>query len=53
MGVAEILKCTICKNQIHEKNRSENGKCRHCYNKLKYGVSDINNCFQGSVIVID
>ena len=35
---------TLAKDKIH---------CKHCYNKLKYGVSDINNCFQGSVITID
>ena len=27
--------------------------CKHCYVKLKHGVLDINNCFQGSVITID
>ena len=53
MGVAEVLKCKSCKKQIHEKNKTENEFCKHCYNKQKYGVSDINNCFKGSVITID
>ena len=34
----------IAKDSIH---------CKHFYTKLKYGVSDINNCFQGSIITID
>ena len=34
----------VAKDRIH---------CKHCYTKLKHGVSDINNCFKGSVITID
>ena len=34
----------VAKDRIH---------CKHCYTKLKHGVSDINNCFKGSVIIID
>ena len=35
---------TMAEDRIHSK---------HCYVKIKHGVSDINNCFQGSVITID
>jgi len=35
---------TVAKDNIH---------CRHCYTKLKHGVSDLKNCFKGSVITID
>ena len=34
----------VAKDRIH---------CKHCYTKLKHGVSDLNNCFKGSVITID
>mgnify|MGYP001174871630 CR=1 FL=1 len=47
--------CIECEDIIgkHSNTGDDNLRCRHCYNKLKYGVSDINNCFQGSVITID
>jgi hypothetical protein len=47
--------CVDCNDTIgkHGKTGADNVRCKHCYNKLQYGVSDINNCFQGSVITID
>ena len=47
--------CVDCNDTIgkHGKIGADNVRCKHCYNKLQYGVSDINNCFQGSVITLD
>jgi len=47
--------CIDCKEPIgkHSNMGDDKKRCKHCYNKLKHGVLDINNCFQGSVITID
>ena len=47
--------CIECEELIgkHSNMGDDKKRCKHCYNKAKYGVSDINNCFQGSVITID
>ena len=54
MGFAEVIRCKICNNAIPDRRSSiEIDKCRHCYQKEKYGVSNLKNCFKGSVITID
>ena len=47
--------CPECKEPFSKYERlGEDGlHCRHCYTKLRHGVSDLSNCFKGSVIVID
>jgi len=47
--------CPECQEPFakFEKIAEDNIHCRHCYTKLRHGVSDPSNCFKGSVIVID
>jgi len=47
--------CIDCNDTIGRNGKigADNVRCKHCYNKMQYGVSDINNCFQGSVITLD
>lgn len=47
--------CPECGDLLgkYERLGEDNEHCRHCYTKLKHGSSDINNCFQGSVITLD
>ena len=46
--------CSICKQVIPDRRSSvELDKCRHCYQKERYGVLDIDTCFQGSVITLE
>ena len=41
----------IIKNQWYPNGRED--YCRHCYSLLTYGKSDVDKCFQGSVILLD
>jgi predicted amidophosphoribosyltransferase len=47
--------CPSCKCNIGKWDTLAIDKihCKHCFTKLKHGVVDINNCFQGSVITLD
>ena len=47
--------CNECKDPLGKWDNIAEDKihCKHCYTKLKHGVVDINNCFQGSVITLD
>ena len=47
--------CPECKDPIGKWDNiaKDNVHCRHCYTKLKHGVSDLETCFQGSVIILD
>jgi|14BtaG_2_1085337.scaffolds.fasta_scaffold18089_6 hypothetical protein len=50
---ANIEHCSDCNDVLTDNDRSVKGRCRHCTVKRKYGVVDINNCFQGSVIIME
>jgi predicted amidophosphoribosyltransferase len=47
--------CPECKDPIGKWDKVAKDKkhCKHCFTKLRYGSVDINNCFKGSVIIID
>ena len=47
--------CPECKDPLGKWDTvaKDNVHCRHCYTKLKHGVSDLETCFKGSVITID
>ena len=55
LSIDEWKRCLECKDLIgkHSIMGEDKVRCKHCYNKLKYGVSDMNNCFKGSVIRLD
>ena len=50
---AKIMHCKECKDTITDAYLTVDGVCRHCVTKKKYGVVDINTCFQGSVITLE
>ena len=46
--------CITCSQIIPDRRSSVDlNKCRHCYSKEKYGVLDINDCHQGSIITLE
>jgi len=47
--------CPECLDPLSKWDKVAEDKihCKHCYTKLKHGLVDINNCFKGSVIIID
>jgi len=52
--MGRLYVCSICKQVIPDRRSSvEMDKCRHCYQKEKHGVLDIDNCHQGSVIPME
>ena len=56
-GTAVILHCQMCGDVlIHNCGKFPHKKgwiCRHCKTKSKYGASDPESCFQGSVITLE
>ncbi len=50
---ARIDNCKECGDVITDAYLAVDGCCRHCHTKKKHGVVDINNCFQGSVIILE
>jgi len=54
-GKDEWRTCPECKDPLGKWDTvaKDNIHCRHCYTKLKHGVSDLETCFQGSIIILD
>ena len=49
----EPVCCIDCRVQITKAQRAFDGRCKHCNGLVNRGKSDIDNCFQGSVILLD
>ncbi len=50
---AEIRRCKSCDDALNEKHATNGFFCKHCDTKNKYGISDLQTCFQGSVISLE
>jgi len=52
--MGRLYVCSVCEQIIPNRRSSvELNKCRHCYQKERHGVLDIDTCFQGSIILVD
>ena len=49
----EPAACIDCRVHITKAQRAFDGRCKHCHGLADRGKSDIDDCFQGSVILLD
>jgi len=49
----EPVRCIDCRVQITKTQYAFDGRCKHCHGLADRGKSDIDDCFRGSVILLD
>ncbi len=52
--ISQVNRCKECNMPITTDHYAEDRSyCRHCYTAKKWGKSDIETCYQGSVIMLE
>jgi len=52
--VSQVNRCKQCNMPIpKDRYAKDRAYCKHCYSEIQWGKSDINTCYQGSVIMLE